>query len=284
VNGAKLTPEQTRAQDALFVSQCSLAGLRPKLPLQWPTPAETPASPKKSYRSEYRYLWCAALEDAQQVITWKDLSEFDLLLRLVDFSGLRPVLAQLLGWESGRGWEPFDPVSFFLLVSWQIANRWRRSQMLKNLADERYADYAHAFGFRAGGYPTEGGVRYFLTTLGRHSEAGNVTVSVKQGETLLQVAVQKLNLLLVQAVSMLRQTLVLSPTAWEQALLLSTLHSRESPSLCGQSQRTAGLRLRHTRLCAVLPPGDPARSPSPLYLLHRHQSTCRQPQPHSPSG
>jgi hypothetical protein len=255
VNGAKLTPEQTRAQDALFVSQCSLAGLRPRLPLPWPTPAETPASPKKSYRSEYRYLWCAALEDAQQVITWQDLSEFDLLLRLVDFSGLRPILAQLLGWESGRGWEPFDPVSFFLLVSWQIANRWSRSQMLKNLADERYADYAHAFGFRAGGYPTEGGVRYFLTTLGRHSEAGNVTVSVKQGETLIQVAVQKLNRLLVQAVSMLRQTLVLSPTAWEQALLCPDGQIHDAASNVGCISVAEGCYQpctpEHPRLCAA---------------------------------
>jgi len=137
----------------IFVSQCSLSGLQPSLPLQWPTPAQTPASPKKSYRSEYRYAWGAALANAQQVLTWTELSEFDLLLLLVDFNGMRPVLAQLLGWESGRGWEPFDPLSFFLLVSWQIANRWRRSQVLKNLADERYADYAHGFGFREGVYP-----------------------------------------------------------------------------------------------------------------------------------
>ena len=74
MDGAKLTPEQTRAQDALFVSQCSLASLRPSLPLQWPTPAETPASPKKSYRSAYVYAWHAALADAQQVWAWKDLS------------------------------------------------------------------------------------------------------------------------------------------------------------------------------------------------------------------
>jgi hypothetical protein len=219
VSGAKLTPEQTRAQDTFFVRECSLAGLRARLPLQWPTPAETPASPKKRYRSEYCYLWGAVLADPQQVMAWKDLSDFDLLLRLVDFSGLRPVLAQLLGWKSARGWEPFDPVSFFLLVTWQISNRWTRSQMLKNLADERYADYAAYFGFRPGVYPTEGGVRYFLTTLGRNSEAGGETVTVEQGEALIQVMVQKLNLLLVQAVGVMRQASVLSPKAWEEALL-----------------------------------------------------------------
>jgi hypothetical protein len=219
MDGAKLTPGQTRAQDEFFVSQCSLSSLRSSLPLQWPTPVQTPASPKKSYRSEYVYDWQATLADVDQVCAWKDLSDFDLLLRLVDFSGLRPVLAQLLGWESGRGWEPFDPVSFFLLVTWQICNRWTRSQMLKNLADERYADYARGFGFRPGIYPTEGGVRYFLTTLGRHSEAPGETMTVQQGETQIEVAVQQLNRLLVQAVRIVRQTPVFSPTAWEQALL-----------------------------------------------------------------
>jgi hypothetical protein len=219
MGGAKLSPEQTRAHDALFVSQCSLCGLQTNLPLKWPTPADMPASPKKRYRSAYVYAWLPTLGDPQQVQAWKDLSDFDLLLRLVDFSGLRPVLAYLLGWKSGRGWEPFDPLSFFLLVVWQISNRWTRSQMLKNLADERYADYAGYFGFRQGVYPTEGGVRYFLTTLGRNSEAGGKTVTVEQGEILIQVAVQKLNLLLVQAVDVMRQASVLSPQAWEQALL-----------------------------------------------------------------
>jgi hypothetical protein len=75
-------------------------------------------SPKKSYRSAYAYPWHLDLADLAQVLTWKNLSNFDLLLRLVDFSGLRPVLAHLLGWQSGRGREPFDPVSFFLLVTY----------------------------------------------------------------------------------------------------------------------------------------------------------------------
>ena len=219
MDSTKLSPEQMRAQDALFVSQCNLLALQKSLPLKWPTSAELPASPKKRYRSEYVYPWQAALADPKQIIAWKELTEFDLLLRLVDFSGLRAVLAHLLGWKSGRGWEPFDPVSFFLLVAWQIINRWSRSQVLQNLADERYADYAAYFGFRGGVYPTEGGVRYFLTTLGQNSEVDGQAVTVEQGETLIKVAVQKLNLLLVQAVGVMRQTSVLSPSAWEQALL-----------------------------------------------------------------
>ena len=97
-------------------------------------------------------------------------SLFDLVLRLVDFSGLRPELAHLLGWTSAQGQVPFDPVSLFLFVSWRLVNGWSRAQALRNLRHPRYADYAAAFGFRGGDFPTEGGVRYFLTTLGRRSD------------------------------------------------------------------------------------------------------------------
>jgi len=234
VGGAKVTPEQTRAADDLFVSQCSLLSLQPSLPLQWPTPPDLPASPKKRYRSAYAYPWQAEVADPAQVLAWQELSDFDLLLRLVDFSGLRPVLAGLLGWKSGRGWEPFDPVSFFLLVVWQITNRWKRSQTLKNLADERYADYARWFGFRNGVYPTEGGLRYFLTALGHHSEAGGETVAVEQGEAIVQVAVQKLNRLLAGAVGVMRQAQVFSPPAWQAALLCpdGQLHDAASQVRC----------------------------------------------------
>ncbi len=215
----KTSPEQSRSRDGLFVSQCNLLSLQGSLPLEWPALTEIPPSPKKSYRSAYVYPWQTAVADPEQVLAWKDLADFDLLLRLVDFSGLRPVLAHLLGWKSGRGWEPFDPVSFFLLILWQITNRWSRSQMLKNLVDLRYADYAACFGFRQGVYPTEGGVRYFLTVLGRNSETSGDNVTVEQGEILVEIAVQKLNLLLVQAVGVLRQAAVLSPAAWQAALL-----------------------------------------------------------------
>lgn len=230
----KATPEQTRAQDALFVSQCNLSSLRSSLPLRWPTPPELPVSPKKHYRSAYVYPWQADLADPARVTAWKDLPNFDLLLRLVDFSGLRPVLAHLLGWRSGRGWEPFDPLSFFLLVAWQIENKWTRSQVLRNLATPRYADYASFFGFREGIYPTEGGVRHFLTTLGSNSDADGATVGVEQGQEIIHLAIQKLNLLLAGAVGVMRQTEILSPKAWQEALLCpdGQLHDAASSMDC----------------------------------------------------
>lgn len=219
MGATSLTPVQTRVQETLFVSQCNLASLQTCLPLAWPTPLSTPASPKKRYRSAYIYEWRAQLQDLNQLLAWKDLEDFDLVLRLVDFSGLRPVLAQLLGWRSGRGWQPFDPISFFLLIGWQLTHSWSRSQALKNLADERYADYRRGFGFRAGVYPTEGGVRYFLTSLGGHSDSDGETLAIVQGEEVIRIALQKLNQLLVQAVGVLRRAQVFSRQAWQAALL-----------------------------------------------------------------
>jgi hypothetical protein len=142
------------------------------------------------------------------------------VLRLVDFSGLRPVLAQRLGWTSARGWRPFDPISIFLLLGWQITNKWSRAETLCNLENPRYEDYARRFGFTAGVLPTEGGLRHFLTALGRHSEVEGDTLTIETDEgNRVEVAIQYLNQLLVGAVTLLGEADLLSPQAWNQALV-----------------------------------------------------------------
>jgi len=50
------------------------------------------------------------------------------VLQWIDFEGLRPVLAELLGWTSARGYRPFDPVSIFLLLGWQLYKPLTRAQ------------------------------------------------------------------------------------------------------------------------------------------------------------
>jgi len=212
---ANLTAVKARARDADFVDRCSLWGLRRRLPLRWPTPPNVPPSPKLRYRSHYVYQgWDDLLDPA----VWVHLSDFDLVLRLIDFSGLRPVLAQRLGWVSARGWCPFDPVSLFLLQGWQIVNGWNRTQTLNHLSDPRYADYAERFGFEEDVYPTEGGIRYFLSALGHHSEVEGDTVLVERdGEEPVEVAIQYLNLLLAGAVTLIREAGLLSAEAWNQA-------------------------------------------------------------------
>ena len=209
-----LTAVEARAQDLTFVTQCSLAGLKDRLPLVWPAPPDTPPSPKNEYRSHYVYLgW----EDLQDLSAWEHLSDFDLLLRLVDFSLLRPVLAQLLGWTSARGQIPFDPISIFLLIGWQITNGWNRAQTLRNLCKPRHADYVQRFGFENGIYPTEGGLRYWLTALGQNSTAEE-TVLVDPAQQ-VEIAIQRLNHLIAQSVALLVETGFVSPRAWKKASL-----------------------------------------------------------------
>jgi hypothetical protein len=224
-------PEVMRAQDEVFVKQCNWTALLERLPLRWPTPAQTPPSPKLSYRSCYQYLGWDELTDPA---CWEDRDDFELLLRLIDFSGLRDVLAEQLGWRAAKGQVPFDPVSLCLLTLWQIVNGWSRAETLRNLRKPRYADYARLFGFQNELYPTEGGLRHFLTRLGKNSTASGACVLVEQGDQALLVAVQQLNQLISQSVALVRESGVLSEAAWQQALLCpdGQIHNAASRMRC----------------------------------------------------
>lgn len=155
-----------------FRARAALTALAKRLPLPWPTPSGTPPSPKRRFRSAYQAPKPAGLSDPAALDAWALLGPFDLLLRLVDFSPLRPVLAAKLYQPSALGRVPFDPVSLFLLFGWQLVNRWNRLEVLGHLRETRYADYARVFGFGGAGgagkgpFPSESGYRYFLTTLG----------------------------------------------------------------------------------------------------------------------
>lgn len=215
---AKLTAVESRAQDRPFIAQCGWAGLRARLPLRWPAPAETPPCPKRRFRSAYTYSGAQDLDDPS---AWQHLSDFDLLLRLVDFSSLRPILSQMLAWTSARGWTPFDPVSLFLLTGWQLVHGWTRNQTLANLADPRYHDYAERFGFRDGLYPTEGGVRHFLTALGHSHPELDVCIPLptEPPQDSEQVTLHRLNYLLAQSALLLVEQGFITTEAWRQALL-----------------------------------------------------------------
>ncbi len=254
-----LTAAEQRTQDAHFVSTCSWTSLRDRVPLRWPTPPDTPPSPKTRYRSHYVYRGAADLDDPA---TWEHLSDFDLVLRLVDFTGLRPVLAQRLGWVSARGYEPFDPLSFFLLQGWQLTNRWTRAETLKHLGEERNADYAERFGFEKAVFPTEGGMRHFLTALGQHSEGDPITVDA---EAQLQVGWQRLNDLIVQSIALIRTAGLLSPEAWSQALICpdGMLHAAASRMNCAAVTTTC-----------YQPTSPPAPRPCPAKAKEHQGCTC----------
>jgi hypothetical protein len=172
------------------------------------------------------------LDDAA---VWEHLSDFDLVLRLVDLSGLRAVLAQRLGWTSARGRCPFDPVSMFLLVSWRITQHWSRAEALRNLKKPRYADYRRRFGFEEEDLPTEGGMRYFLTALGLNSVVEGDTVTVElDHDQVVAIAVQHLNQLIAASVALICEAGLISPQAWEKALVCpdGMIHDAASRRRC----------------------------------------------------
>ena len=239
-------PAQARTQDPDFVRSCRFSSLQDRLPLRWPRPPDTPASPKLCYRSSYQYLGWRELADPAH---WAAVDDFDLLLRLVDFSSLRDVLAARLGWTSAKGKVPFDPVSLCLLTLWQIVNSWSRAQTLRNLRKPHYVDYAERFGFRDGIFPSEGGLRHFLTSLGENSSADGKCVAVAQADQVIEVAIQALNQLIAQSVALLRESGVLSELAWQQALLCpdGQIHNAASRMHC--SSVTASCYLPAPRPC-----------------------------------
>jgi len=222
-----IRPEAARLQDAEFVNSCQITVLRKYLPLLWPKGAHTPPSPEKSYRSSYRYAGRQELEDAGSLDAMDD---FELLLRLVDFSGMRDVLAERLGWKSAQGKVPFDPISMFLLSAWQIVNGWSRAKCLRNLRNPRYADLARRFGFQDGDYPSEGGLRHFLTTLGENSLAQGQCVAVPIG-------------------SPARHSGVLSEGVWQQALLCPDGQIHETASRMRCQDVTESCYLPAPRAC-----------------------------------
>lgn len=161
-----LQAKEQRQADPEFIARCAIGTLAPKLPLPWPTPPVVGPSPKPRYRSDYQPPEQSRLPELDEA-AWQQIGLFDVLLALIDFSGLRPVLAEKLYRRSARGRVPFDPISLLLLFFWQTINRWCRLEVLRRLALSRNADYARSFGFRADTRPSESGYRYFLTVLGR---------------------------------------------------------------------------------------------------------------------
>jgi hypothetical protein len=120
-----LPAAQRRLQVAGFVETFCWPSVRPWLPLQLPTPGKVPPWPGRLCRSYYRWL------PPEETLDLQGLNDFDLVLRLFDFSGWRPYLAQRF--RSQLGPPPFDPLSIglcFLLARWR---GWGWSQLLTEL-------------------------------------------------------------------------------------------------------------------------------------------------------
>ena len=101
-----------------FVAFFEWEAIQPMLPFRLVVPAEVPAWQPRRCRSFYRWLPPSDMQTAENL---DGLDDFDLILRLFDFSAWRPILAQRFASQMGP--PPFDPVSVGLAI---LLARWRQ--------------------------------------------------------------------------------------------------------------------------------------------------------------
>jgi hypothetical protein len=151
------TAIQKRADRQETLARFSWSHLRPRLPLRFPLDPDLPPSPKRRYRSHYRYLDAEGLEVPQ---TLETLSPFDVALRLIDYGNLEPLLAAHIYRPSARGQVPFHPVSMYLLRVYRRQRGLSRAETIRVLRSKEGGELRRRLGFEEQ-FPTESGLRYF---------------------------------------------------------------------------------------------------------------------------
>jgi len=142
--GSRTVPAaERRLQVPDFVEMFQWEAMRLLLPLQLPTPGAAPAWSGRVCRSYYQWLAAEDLHSNAEVLR---LDEFDLLLRLFDFSPWRPYFAKRF--HSQYGPPPFDPLSLGLGMFLAYHQSWDWARLLHELnSPARGKDYCRRLGF-----------------------------------------------------------------------------------------------------------------------------------------
>jgi len=142
-----------------FVSSFKWEAVRLLLPLHLEMRPDVRPWRRRLCRSHYTWL---PPDDIQSIDDWEGLDDFDLVLRLFDFSPWRPILGQRF--SSNLGPPPFDPVSIglaWLLVRWR---NWTWPKLLTELhSRERGLGYCRRLGFDPDDIPAESTFRVALS-------------------------------------------------------------------------------------------------------------------------
>lgn len=154
-----LAAAERRLLTAHFQQSFHWQAIRPLLPLPLVVPAGIPTPPPRHYRSHYLWLPPDDISSAADLV---GLDDFDLALRLFDFSPWRSILAQRFA--SHFGPPVFDPVSLglgTLLACWR---GWGWSTLHRELySAERGQGYCRRLGFDSGDLPAASTWRMALT-------------------------------------------------------------------------------------------------------------------------
>jgi hypothetical protein len=142
-----------------FVATFQWAAMRPLLPLRLVDVGDVP--PWQPRRCRSHYVWLPP-DDVRTADDLKGLDDFDLVLRLFDFSPWRPILGQRF--RSHMGPPPFDPVSMglaFMLACWR---GWTWPTLLTELHSvERGGGYCRRLGLKQHDLPGESTFREALS-------------------------------------------------------------------------------------------------------------------------
>jgi hypothetical protein len=145
-----LPAAQRRLQVPHFVDLFQWRAIEPLLPFQLVMPPGVPPWQARICRSYY--VWQPP-EDLSTPEVWAQLDDFDLLLRVFDFSPWRPILGQRFSSQFGP--PPFDPVSVgvaWFLLEWR---NWTWAQFVQELrSPERGAGYCLRLGFSSADVPS----------------------------------------------------------------------------------------------------------------------------------
>jgi hypothetical protein len=147
-----------------FVSTFPWSAISPLLPLRLVIPWDAPAWQPRFCRSHY--VWSPP-PDSLRAEDLDGLDDLDLVLRLLDFSAWRPILAQRF--RSHMGPPPFDPVSIGLGVLLARYKGWRWPTLCTELhSAERGKGYCRRLGFVPDDLPCDS---TFRMAVGRTKEA-----------------------------------------------------------------------------------------------------------------
>jgi len=142
-----------------FVERFRWETVRSLLPLRLPTPGQPPPWSGRTCRSFYQ--WQPA-EELQASADLGNLDEFDLTLRLFDFSSWRPYFAQRF--KSQFGPPPFDPVSLGLAAFLAVYQGWDWERLVGELhSAERGRGYCRRLGFDPADVPCPSTFRMALS-------------------------------------------------------------------------------------------------------------------------
>ena len=134
-----------------FVTTFQWSAIRPLLPLRLVVPWDVPPWQPRFCRSHY--LWLPP-QDILSTADLEGLDDFDLVLRLFDFSAWRPILGQRF--RSHLGPPPFDPLSIGLAALLARYKRWTWPTLLTELhSAERGEGYCRCLGFLRHDLPCE---------------------------------------------------------------------------------------------------------------------------------